>query len=264
MKNRLFEKVREAERSKRKLFCAFLTLGYPDVRTTEKLIEGFVKRGVDIVELGFPFSDPLADGPAIQYSSERAIEKGVSTEAACRVVRNLRRRGVEIPILFFSYLNPILRSGLKSFPDRLKLAGFDGLIVPDCPPEEEGVLWKKCRQAGMATVFFVTPTTQPERARKIFARSQGFLYYVSVRGVTGMRKGLPADLAANVRRLVRMSRKPVLVGFGVSTPTQVRQISRLGGGVIVGSAIVEKIKSSHGKLGPVLSFVEALGRPIRK
>lgn len=264
MKNRLIEKLKEAKRSKRKLFCVFLTLGYPNLRATEKLIEGFAVRGVDIVELGFPFSDPLADGPTIQFSSEAALSSGVTLGDAFRVVRNLRRRGVNLPILFFSYLNPVYRSGFVKFPRRLKEAGFDGLIIPDCPPEEDPSLWKACERAGIASVFLVAPTTTPARARKLFARSRGFLYYVSIRGVTGARKNLAGDLTSNLRRLSHLRSKPILVGFGVSSPAQVKRIARLGDGVIVGSAIVDKIRKTKGRLGPVFSFVESLIRSLRR
>lgn len=262
-KNRLIQKLREAERTEHKLFCAFLTLGYPSVQATEKLIEGLAARGVDLVELGFPFSDPLADGPTIQFSSEAALERGVTIEDAFRVARNLRRRGVTIPLIFFSYLNPIYRRGAAEFPARLRKAGFDGLIVPDCPPEEDPALWKACERAGIASVFLVAPTTTPKRARKIFARSRGFLYYVSLRGVTGARESLPGDLARNLKAIRRLGRKPVLVGFGISSKAQVQAVTKLGDGVIVGSAIVERLRKSGGRLGPVLSFVESLILSLR-
>lgn len=262
MTNRLIDKIREARHERRKLFCVFLTLGYPNLAATEKLIEGFASRGVDIVELGFPFSDPLADGPTIQFSSEAALRRGVTVADAFRVVKRLRGRGVSIPIVFFSYLNPIYHLGLQEFPKRLKESGFDGLIVPDCPPEEDRTLWKSCQKAGIASVFLVAPTTTPERARKLFARSKGFLYYVSLRGVTGARREVAKDVSTKVRQLRRLGSKPVLVGFGVSSPEQVRKISRWSDGVIVGSALVDRIRKSGGKLGPVFSFVESLVRPL--
>lgn len=263
MTNRLFEKISEARRNRRKLFCAFLTLGYPNVRTSEKLIAGLAERGVDIIELGFPFSDPLADGPTIQFSSEQALARGVTLHDAFRVVSRLRRRGVALPILFFSYLNPIYHFGIKRFPRALKKAGFDGLIVPDCPPEEDRALWQGCHAHGIASVFLAAPTTTSGRARKIFARSEGFLYYVSLRGVTGARKGFPQDLARGLRRVKHGNSKPVLVGFGISTPEQVRKVSRLADGVIVGSALVERIRKSGGRLGPVLAWVTTLVRAMR-
>lgn len=262
MKNRLAQKIQEAKRANRKLFCAFLTLGYPDTRTTEKLIKGFEELGVDIVELGFPFSDPLADGPTIQFSSEAAIRRGVSIEDAFQVVSRLRKRGVSIPIIFFSYLNPIYHYGEKKFIQQLKRSGFDGLIVPDCPPEEEQPLWKECAHSGIASVFLATPTTTLGRARKIFARSKGFIYYVSVRGVTGERGKVPNDLTKNLKQLSCLSAKPILVGFGVSSPKQVKRIAAQADGVIVGSAIVNRIRQSNGKPGPVLSFVGSLVRSL--
>lgn len=263
VENRLIRKLQEAKRKKRKIFCTFLTLGYPSLRITEKLIEGMVARGVDAVELGFPFSDPLADGPTIQFSSEEALKGGVEIEDALRTVKNLRKRGVEIPLLFFSYLNPIYHYGITQFPKHLKEAGFDGLVVPDCPPEEDKELWEACERWGIVPIFLVAPTTTPERARKIFARSKGFVYYVSVRGVTGARGSFPADFSANLKKLRQFSLKPILVGFGVSSPDQVKRICRLSDGVIVGSAIIHRIRQAQGRLQPVLSFIEALIRPLR-
>lgn len=262
--NRLVQRIKAAGKERRKLFCAFLTLGYPSVRATEKLIEGFASRGVDVIELGFPFSDPMADGPTIQFSSEAALERGVKLQDALRLVRSLRKKGVQVPIVFFSYLNPVYHAGIERLPRQLKEAGFDGLMIPDCPPEEEAKLWRASERAGIAPVFFIAPTTRPERARKIFARSRGFLYYVSVRGVTGARQGLAPDLKKNLRSLIRIGKKPVLVGFGISSPEQVRRISRLGAGVIVGSAIVDRIRQSRGSLGPVFRWVESLVRPLQK
>ena len=264
MKNRLVQKLEQSKSKGRKLFCAFLTLGFPSVKATEKLIEGLAARGVDLVELGFPFSDPLADGPTIQFSSESALKRGVTIEDAFRVVRNLRKRGVTIPIVFFSYLNPIYRYGEKEFPFRLKREGFDGLLVPDCPPDEDHELWKACKRSDLASVFLVAPTTTETRMRKIFARSQGFLYYVSLRGVTGARKSLPSDLIRNLKKLRRLGRKPVLVGFGVSSPEQVKRIARVSDGVIVGSAIVDRLRKSGGRLKPVFTFAESLVRALQK
>jgi len=262
MKNRLLEVVMRAKRKKQKLFCAFLTLGYPNLHATEKLIEGFAAHGVELVELGFPFSDPLADGPTIQFSSEAALKRGVTVQDALRVVRNLRRRGVTLPILFFSYLNPIYQQGITIFPKRLKEAGFDGLIVPDCPPEEDRPLWNACSRAGIAPVFLVAPTTVAERARKIFASSKGFVYYVSLRGVTGARQVLSRDLRSNLNRLRRLTTKPILVGFGISSPHQVKRVSGVSDGVIVGSAIVDRIRKAKGRVEPVFRFIESIVRPL--
>lgn len=262
MKNRLLAILEKTRRKRSKLFCAFLTFGFPRLGTTERLIAAFEKEGVDIIELGFPFSDPLADGPTIQFSSERALARGVRLEDAFRMVRRLRGKGCGIPILFFSYLNPILHYG-KGFASRLRDSGFDGLIVPDLPPEEEKTLQQACRRHGLAQVFLVAPTTEKKRAAQIARRSQGFIYYVSVRGVTGARRSLPADLRHHLRTLQRVSRKPFLIGFGVSTPGQARALSRVSQGVIVGSALVDRLRRSGTGLGPVLRFIRGMVRAVK-
>lgn len=258
MKNRLMLITQEAQRKKTKLFCAFLTLGFPNLKATERLILEFEKAGVDIVELGFPFSDPMADGPTIQYSSEQALKKGVILKDAFRLVARLRKKGCQIPILLFTYLNPIFHYGVKRMVVRARQSGFDGLIIPDAPPEEEPKLTEACRKAGLARVFLVAPTTGKKRAAFIARRSEGFLYYVSLRGVTGARKALPSDIQKNLRSLKRVAHQPVLIGFGVSSPQQSRRLGAMGEGVIVGSAIVDQLRKSGGKTGPAVSFVRQM------
>ncbi len=226
----------------RKLFCVFLTLGYPSIAATERLILSSEKAGVDIIELGFPFSDPLADGPIIQYSSEQALKKHVSIKDAFALVRRLRRKGSAVPIVFFGYFNPVFSYGGKAFARDAKSSGMDGLIIPDLPPEEELEFQKECRKQKLYFVQLVAPTTLDKRAKMLVGKSQGFVYYVSLRGVTGTRKALPADLKAHLLKLKRMTAKPVLAGFGVSTPEQARAISRMTEGVIVGSAVIKHLK----------------------
>ncbi len=246
-----------------KIFCAFLTLGYPSLKATEELILKFERAGVDIIELGFPFSDPLADGPTIQYSSERAIENGVKIEDAFKMVARLRARGCQVPILFFTYLNPIYYYGLKAFAAGASKAGFDGVIVPDLPPEEERDFNLECRKNKLAQVYLVAPTTEPKRAAMIARESQGFIYYVSLRGVTGARKSVAADIQRNIKQLKRFTRKPILIGFGVSSPEQARKLSSFSEGVIVGSAIVQVLRKSGGKTAPAVRFVEQMVRAVK-
>ena len=263
MKNRLQARIQKVTRSRSKLFCAFLTLGYPNLDATARLIEAFENEGVDIIELGFPFSDPLADGPTIQFSSERALAKGVHVKDAFRVVRGLRRRGCRIPILFFSYLNPILHYGFKKFLAHAKSSGFDGLIIPDLPPEEELALQKECRRLDLTLSFLIAPTTEKRRAATIAHRSRGFVYYVSVRGVTGARQSLPGDIKRHLRLLRRISGKPFLVGFGVSSSEQAKALSRMSEGVIVGSVLIDHLRRSGGKIDSTVRFVREMIRSVK-
>ncbi len=262
MQNFLKEKITKAAKERSKLFCAFLTLGFPNLAATEKLILEFEKNGVDIVELGFPFSDPLADGPTIQYSSEQALRKGVQLKDAFELAEKLRRRGCKMPLVFFTYLNPVFSYGLQKFVQTARRAGFDGLIVPDLPPDEEPVLERECLRQGLLRTFLVTPTTSEIRAKKIAKATDGFIYYVSLRGVTGARKALPQDLKKNLARLKKISAKPVLIGFGVSTPKQARELGAQSDGVIVGSAIVESLRR-FGGLGQTVQFVKSMVRALK-
>lgn len=259
MKNYLSEKTQKARQQKRKLFCVFLTLGYPSIAATERLILSSERAGVDIIELGFPFSDPLADGPTVQYSSEQAIKKNVSIKDAFALVRRLRQKGSKIPIVFFGYFNPVFSYGTKDFARDARNAGLDGLIIPDLPPEEETEFQKTCRKQKLHQVQLVAPTTLDLRAKMLVGKSQGFIYYVSLRGVTGARKALPGDLKAHLVNLKRMTTKPVLAGFGISTPEQAQSISRLSDGVIVGSAVIEHLKRS---VPAAERFIEKMARAV--
>lgn len=259
MKNRLGEKIKKAKKEKKKLFCIFLTLGYPSVKATERLILSAEQSGVDIVELGFPFSDPLADGPTIQFSSEQALKKNVSICDAMKLVAGLRQKGCKMPIVFFGYLNPVYAYGNKDFARDARLAGFDGLILPDLPLEEETSFHVECKKRKLYLVNLVAPTTSLRRAKILVKKSQGFIYYVSLRGVTGARKTLPVDLKPHLRKLKQLTRKPVLVGFGVSTSGQAAAIARMADGVIVGSAVIEHLK--HG-ISAAERFIKRMSKAV--
>ncbi len=260
MKNRLLARLRKTRKGK--LFCAYLTLGFPNVKFTEKLFGKLEAAGVDILELGFPFSDPLADGPTIQMASECALRKGVRFCDAFGVMRKARKQGVTLPVLFFSYLNPILHYGIEGFCREAKKSGFDGAIIPDLPIEEGVSVQQIFHQYGLMLVYLVAPTTPPERMKVIAKRSDGFIYYVSVRGVTGARGMIPKDLVSNLRLLKESTRKPVLVGFGVSSGKQARTISAHADGVIVGSAIINQISKSQGKTERVVRFLNEIAEAL--
>lgn len=260
--NRLLRKTREAYRNKRKLLCAYITLGYTNLSVTRKLLLGLARAGVDILELGFPFSDPLADGPTIQHASERALRHHITVDVACRMVAAARKSGVEIPILFFSYVNPILQYGARRFSRRIKSAGFDGVIVPDLPPDEDPSFVRQMERAGLCHVHLAAPTSSERRMKFLAARSDGFVYYVSRRGVTGERRAFEKGLAPQVNRLRAFSHKPVLIGFGVSTPAQARTASRIADGVVVGSAFISALGRAGGKTEAVINLARRFSRAV--
>lgn len=255
MENRLLKCTENYRREEKKFFCAFLTLGYPSLAATSRLIRVFEKSGVDIIELGFPFSDPLADGPTIQFSSEQALKNKISVEDAFSTVSRLRKEGVLLPILFFSYFNPILHYGTRKFVQHAARAGFDGVVIPDLPPDEEKEFSAELKKNAMCPVYLIAPTTSEEREKMIARQSQGFIYYVSLRGVTGARSTLSTDIQAHIRRIKKNTEKPVLVGFGVSSPEQAARLSGFSDGVIVGSAIIEKIRSADGRTEGAEKFI---------
>lgn len=263
MKNRLIQKIKEAKKNSSKLFCAYLTLGYPSYESTKRLIPKLEAAGTDILELGFPFSDPLADGPTIQFSSSEAIKNGITMQSAFRLMKSLRKDGLKIPVLFFSYLNPIMHYGISQFIRQLHQSGFDGLIVPDLPPEE-GRMWEGWfKKFNISTVYLAAPTSSKERLNEIVKHSNGFVYYVSLKGVTGARNSVPPDLIQKVRAIKKISDKPVLVGFGVSHPNQAKIISRHADGIIVGSAIVNCLKDRNGEKSAI-SLVSRLIRSMKR
>jgi tryptophan synthase alpha chain len=258
--NRIDKKFRELKSRHKKAFIAFITAGYPNLSVAEKLILEFAKIGVDIIELGVPFSDPLADGPVIQESSQEALKKNTHLIDILNLVRRVRKV-VDIPICLMTYYNPIFCFGEERFCERAKKCGVDGVIVPDLPPEEGRSFIKCANKSGIDVICFLSPTSSLERIKFISKVSKGFIYYVSLTGVTGMRKNLPQDLINNVAEIKKYTHKPVCVGFGVSNPLQVKQISKFADGVIVGSAIVKKIKENIGRpdlIKRVSNFVKSL------
>ena len=224
---------------RRAALMPYFTLGYPDGETSLEVVTALAAAGADLIELGVPFSDPLADGPVIQHSTQTALQAGASVRGCLDLVRRLRQRGVQTPLLLMGYVNPILAYGVERYAADAALAGADGLIVPDLPPEEAGELRSACQANGLALVFLLAPTSTPERIAQAAACSTGFLYLVAVRGVTGARSELPPDLADFVARVRAASDLPLAVGFGIGSPAQAQAVGRLADGVIVGSALIQ-------------------------
>jgi len=238
----------------------FLAAGDPSLDATESLVHEFEAQGADIVELGVPFSDPLADGVVNQRAYQRALASGVSLAAILELVGRIRKRS-EVPIVLMSYINPVHRFGLQRFPAAARDAGVDGLIVSDCPPEEMGELQIALEGAGVHPILLIAPTSPPRRISLISAKAGGYIYYVSLRGVTGPRDQLPTDLATGIQRVRALTQKPLAVGFGISTPDQARAVGELADAVIVGSAVVATIEQSLGapdRVSRVGKFVAGL------
>ena len=258
--NRIERRFRDLRKHDKKAFIVFITAGYPNLAVTEKLILEFTRIGVDIIELGVPFTDPLADGAVIQEASGQALKNKVHLVDILRLVKRSRRFS-DTPICLMTYYNPVFCFGEARFAREAKKSGVDGVIIPDLPPEEARTLVKYANKAKLDVICFISPTSTRERIKSIVKAARGFIYYVSLTGVTGARKNLPPDLAANLKKIKRYTSKPVCVGFGVSGPFQVKQIQKFADGVIVGSAIVKKIKENKGRpdlIKRVSSFVKSL------
>ena len=264
--NRINEVFDGLKREGRKALICFITLGYPDLKSTEELIFEFEKRGVDIIELGIPFSDPLADGPVIQYSSQEALRKGVSLKKAVEFVKKVRRK-TSIPLIFMGYYNPIFKFGEKLFIDKALEAGVDGLILADFPPEEAGNIIPYARERNFPLIFLLTPVSSDYRIKLICRVSEGFVYCVSYTGVTG-RGYREEDL---LRKFIKKTRSytevPLCIGFGISSPFDAEKLSSFADGVIVGSAIIKRIRENENRedmIYRVGEFVLSLSRAIRK
>jgi tryptophan synthase alpha chain len=230
----------------RPTLVAYVTCGDPDLATTREIVLAALDAGAGIIELGVPFSDPLADGPVIQRASERALRQGTTLEKVLRLSGEIRRRS-QAGLIIFSYLNPILQMGLRRFCDIAEEAGVDGALVTDLPVEEAGEYLREMRMRRLSAIFLAAPTSTDQRLQKIAKASSGFLYAVARTGVTGARQQLPDDARKLVARLRKFSPLPLAVGFGISTPEQFAAVGEFAQGAVVGSAIVQVIEQNPGQ-----------------
>ena len=258
--SRIRETFVHLKRSRRGGFIPFIMAGDPDLLTTELLLVELATAGADIIELGVPFSDPVADGKVIQRASERALRKGVTVSDALRCISNAKQH-VDVPIVLFSYLNPILKFGKDRLVNEAKQAGVDAVLATDLIPEEAGGWFEAFRDDGMDLIFLVAPTTSDERLARIAQQTSGFIYAVSRAGVTGARNEMPRDAELLVSRLRGVSDLPIAVGFGISTAEQVLEVWRFADAAVIGSAIVnqiEKLTDSPDLVNRVGDFARSL------
>ena len=245
------------------LVC-FVTAGDPGRFATGPILDALVEGGADVIELGMPFTDPMADGPAIQAANLRSLAAGTTTADILAIAMAFRQRHPDVPLVLMGYANPMTRRGADWFADRCKEAGVDGVICVDIPPEEDDSLGPALRGSEIDLIRLATPTTDAARLPQVLEGASGFLYYVSVAGITGKQQAVQASIADAVARLKASTDLPVAVGFGVRTPEQAAQIARVADGVVVGSAIVELV-GEHGENapGPVRAYIETLSSAIR-
>ena len=257
--------------AKRGGLATFVTAGDPDHETCKRLIRGLPEAGADLIELGMPFTDPMADGPAIQASSQRALRAGASMRRTLDIVRDFRGHDRETPIILMGYYNPIYIYGVEAFLRDAVAAGVDGLIIVDLPPEEDGELCRPALAAGISWIRLATPTTDDRRLPAVLSNTSGFVYYVSILGITGTRSAAAGDVSSAVARLKRHTDLPVAVGFGIKTPAQAAEVARAADAAVVGSALVSRIadnldakgKPKPGLVDDVLGLVRDLAAGVR-
>jgi tryptophan synthase alpha chain len=254
---RIDAKFADLKSQGKKAFVAYVMAGDPDFDTSLEVVRGLPGAGVDIIELGLPFTDPMADGSAIQLAGQRALEGGMTLDKTLALAAAFREQDDTTPIVLMGYYNPIYSKGVNNFLEAAKKAGVDGLIVVDLPPEEDAELCLPAQAAGMNFIRLATPTTDDKRLPRVVQNTSGFVYYVSITGITGSAEADAGDVAPEVERIQNASGLPVIVGFGVNTPAKAEAIASVADGVVVGSAIVSKIADGL-PVEDVLSFVKTL------
>jgi len=264
--NRIDRKFSELKKRREAALIPFVTAGDPEIKTTLRILGALEEAGADVIEVGVPFSDPMADGATIQRASERAVHGGTSLSHVLKLIRKFRRRS-ETPVILFGYYNPFFRYGLERFVRDASAAGVDGILCVDLPPEESGELRRHAEKAGLHAIFLLAPTSDAGRIKLVARLGRGFIYYVSVTGVTGARRALESELQAQVARIRRYTSLPIGVGFGISTPEQAARIASFADAAVVGSALIdvmERAGRNGKKVKDAKTFVARLKRAMKK
>lgn len=268
---RLEKRLSDLSQKQEKAFVAFITAGDPDEATSQKILEGLAAHA-DIIELGMPFTDPMADGPSIQHASQRALAAGMSVEKTLQMVTRFRETNQDTPIVLMGYYNPVYIFGVERFLDQAKTAGVDGLIIVDLPPEEDEELCLPALNAGLNFIRLATPTTDDKRLPEVLANTSGFVYYVSITGITGSSVPQQQQVTQAVQRIKNHTELPICIGFGIKTPEAAKEFAQAADGVVVGSALVDQIKNSlddKGQAGPdtigrVIKLAEELAQGVKQ
>ncbi len=267
-KDRIERRFAELKAEGRAAFVAYIVAGDPDAETAFEILKGLPAAGADIIELGYPFSDPMAEGPPIQRASQRALKAGMTLNGTLELVRRFREADQTTPLILMGYMNPLLTPGLERFAADAARAGVDGMIVVDCPPEEADPLSDALDANGVALIRLATPTTDDERLKVVARRTSGFVYYVSVAGVTGVKEAQADVVAPAVERVRRATGLPVAVGFGIRTPERAAAVARVADAAVVGSALVDEIAAALERNEPappkVLATAHALAQAVRQ
>jgi tryptophan synthase alpha chain len=251
----------------RAAFVPYVMAGDPDAATALAILKGLPQAGADLIEVGFPFSDPMAEGPPIQRAAQRALAKGMTLTGTLDLIRSFRADDQTTPVILMGYMNPLVTWGFEAFARDAAAAGVDGVIVVDCPPEEADPLADALEANGLALIFLTTPTTDDKRLPTVIRRASGFVYYVSVAGVTGVKEADAAAVAPNVERIRKAAGLPVAVGFGIKTPERASAIAQVADAVVVGSALVDEVAEAvdlnEDVTRRVLSKVDSLAKAVR-
>lgn len=255
--SRIDAKFAQLNAEGKKAFVAYVMAGDPDYDTSLQIVRGLPGAGVDVIELGMPFTDPMADGPTIQLAGQRALEAGQTLDKTLQMVRELRKEDDTTPVVMMGYYNPIYNRGVDTFLEQAKEAGIDGLIVVDLPPEEDDELCIPAQNAGLNFIRLATPTTDDKRLPKVLQNTSGFVYYVSITGITGAAEAQATDVAPEVERIKSSTDLPVIVGFGIKTPEAAQSIASVADGAVVGSAIVKLVEEGR-PVTEILSYVASL------
>ncbi len=269
--NRIKTLFIDLHEKKRKALGIFLTAGDPDLDTSFEILNSLQDNGADFIEIGMPFSDPMADGPIIQESSERALKAKMTLEKCLLLVKKIRQTNNEIPIILMGYYNPIYKYGKENFVHKAISHGVDGLIIVDLPPEEDEELYHYSEEHNLSFIRLVTPTTNKKRLSSILQNATGFVYYVSITGITGTGAAKPDEVAQKLAEIRKYTNLPIIIGFGIRTVKQAKEMASISDGIVIGSAVVEKIKNSidennnptKSTVSSCLQFVAEISNNIR-